>query len=174
MSDNRHYQLLTDIGFSQEEQDADLLWTIDKQDVLTTFLEAMHPSSTTRTKLSVHLQSQVPPLQKIALPSAEAFERMVKDSGLVADSRAWSWREDLDNNGMYPAKEFERHWKNFLGEGEAAQNLIGAISRFVEGDFAEMGRSSTSDVYIGDIRAFKDSLSLSDGSDFCYKLNFEN
>ena len=174
MSDDRHYHLLADVGFPQEEQDSNLLSTIDKQDVLTTFLEAMHPSSTTRTKLSVHLQSQVPPLQKITPTSAEAFEKMVKDSGLVTDSRAWSWREELDNNGTYPAKEFERHWRNFLSEGEAAQNLIGAISHFVEGDFAEMGRSPTSDVFIGDIRAFKNSLPLSDSSDFCYKLDFED
>jgi insulysin len=70
------------------ERDADLE-EITKKDVLL-FMKHIHPSSPSRSKLSVHLVSQKLPSPKIiTIAAAEAFEDVVRNSQLSVDEDGW-------------------------------------------------------------------------------------
>lgn len=62
--------------FLQRDRDIDALASVSKEDVIALFMKHIHPSSPTRSKLSVHLQSQVK--VKPTVFSKEAAEEMKK------------------------------------------------------------------------------------------------
>jgi hypothetical protein len=111
--------------------------------------------------------SQKPPLQKITLTKGEEFEKLVSDSGLVVPG-AWAWRDGVASDGEVLAQEFERHWKDILGEHEGAQELLQAIPRFVEESPTIDTKWKEAATYIEDVKTFKASLQTSERSEFCH------
>ncbi|KAI0784388.1 insulin-degrading enzyme [Abortiporus biennis] len=78
------------LDFMRRSNDADLLPTITKEDVSTMFLTLVHPSSSTRAKLSVHLKSQKPRGKTMSKDAIKAFAEAVAQKGLPVDSQQFT------------------------------------------------------------------------------------
>ncbi|KAF8965197.1 Metalloenzyme, LuxS/M16 peptidase-like protein [Flammula alnicola] len=146
--------------FFRSEKDAALLKAITKSDVLQLFLSRVHPSSRTRSKLSVHMISQKPHPKKVSPAAAEAFEALVHEALPEVHEKAWRTAIDNDKPTLV---EFGQYWmKNLTGE-DAKKLLIqlpGLVDKYpVEGEVEDRKRSDVT--YIEDKKAFKDSLRVS-------------
>ena len=125
------------------------------------FLKYIHPSSATRSKLSVHLVSQKPP-PKISIAAAEAFEEMVRNSQLSVNDDGWRWREKLSNGSPPLLDEFVKHWKSSLGEQSGAEQMLQAVPQLVEANPMQAEVAPKGVVFIKDLKTFKESLKESD------------
>jgi len=155
--------------FLRRQQDAETLKSITKDDIIKLFLSHIHPSSPTRSKLSVHCRSQKPRPKKISAGAVLAFEGLVRNAGVSFDETAW--QEELGSNPAPNVVDFENHWKGILAEPavtpEMAQQLLGEIPSLVEGHPAEVADEDgivrrEGVTYIEDVKAFKASLALSE------------
>ena len=149
--------------------DAETLKSVTKEDVLKLFLTKVHPSSPTRSKLSVHCLSQKPRPKKVSLAAAQAFADLVRTAGFAVDEAAW--QEEMGSDPTFTIIDFEKYWKGILVEpgvkAEEAQQLLGQISSLVEKYPAqeedENGVVRRAGVnYVEDIKAFKAGLPLSE------------
>lgn len=165
------FLLITDFPFTfTGQQDAETLKSVTKDDILKLFLSQIHPSSPTRSKLSVQCRSQKPRPKKISAAAVLAFESLVRNAGVSFDETAWL--EELGSNPTPSVVDFENHWKGILVEPavttEVAQQLLGEIPALVERNPAEVVDEDGVIVkregvtYIEDVNAFKASLALSE------------
>jgi insulysin len=152
--------------FLSGEQDADFLATLTQQDVLDLFMSAVHPASPNRAKLSVHMQSQKPRPKKIGHAAAQAFEAIVKTSGVLAPDSSGGWQDEQDEQDGEPTvDEYVAHWKGLLEQQAKAAELLAAIPALVEKYPAEgeggADRRREGAAYIEDVDAFKKGLQVS-------------
>jgi insulysin len=145
-----------------DENDAKLLKDITKDDVLSLFLFHVHPSSTIRAKLSVHMRSQKPRPKKVSAAAAQAFEVLVRGAALDVDETAW--RDALGSDGNPSVTDFEMYWKGLLIDKEGGVDLLGAISGLVErypveGEGEDGVKAGAQ--YIEDLNIFRDGLAVS-------------
>ena len=134
------------------------LATVTKDEVLALFLSHVHPSSTTRSKLSVHSRSQQPRPKHVSIAAAEAFERLVQEAGIAVDGI--SWREDFAADAEPLASDFTKHW-----EGEAVEKLLVALPELLEMHPARAdseGALRDGVIHIEDPKAFRASLKVSE------------
>jgi insulysin len=136
------------------EQDADLLKNISKQDILTLFLSRIHPSSTTRSKLSVHLRSQKPPPQKLSAAAVEAFE-----ASLGKPELRGSWKEELGDDSTPYLDQFESYWKA-QGVDSVLLASIPDLAKKYPLEDKVLPREGVE--YIDDVKAFKKFLQVSE------------
>jgi len=155
--------LILDILFSNtfvDEKDADLLQTITKGDMLESFLKQVHPSSLTRSKLSVHMVSQKPRPKRVSASAAEAFEILVHRILPEVDEKAW--RSSVDEEGP-SLIEFEKYWVKVLNSEEGKKLLVqlpSLVDKYpVEGEDDDYRAPNAT--YIEDMRAFKVGLTAS-------------
>jgi insulysin len=158
------------LDFFRRQQDAETLKNVTKDDILKLFLSQVHPSSPTRSKLSVHCRSQKPRPKKISAAAVLAFESLVRNAGVSFDETAW--QEELGSNPAPNVVDFENHWKGILVEPavttEVAQQLLGEVPALVERNPAEVVDEDGVIVkregvtYIEDVNAFKAGLALSE------------
>jgi insulysin len=144
-----------------DQNDARLLKDITKDDVLSLFLSRVHPSSTTRAKLSVHMHSQKPP-KRISMDAARAFATLVKEAGYdIADD---DWREIMGDDGAASPEEFIKHWTGLFDGMDKAKSLLAALPGLVqehpvEGEGQDVVQRDAH--YIQDFNNFKSSLPVS-------------
>lgn len=82
---------------------------ITKDEILAHFMKHVHPSSPTRSKLSLHLRSQKPRAGHISRPAADAFEAAARDAGVPVEEIGW--REELYSDGEPTSAEFGKFWQ---------------------------------------------------------------
>jgi len=151
------------LDFLRKENDARLLKTITKDDVLKLFLSHVHPSSATRSKLSVHMISQKPRPKKISAAASQAFGALLREANVDVDENMW--KESLGGDGTPLATDFANYWKQvFASKGGDARKLVDAIPELVEkytvdGEGKDPVRSDVS--YIKDLKEFKAGLARS-------------
>ncbi|KAF8637420.1 hypothetical protein AX17_002915 [Amanita inopinata Kibby_2008] len=149
------------LNLSIDENDAQLLKEITKDDVLSFFLSHIHPSSTTRAKLSVHMHSQKPP-RRIGMAAAQAFASLVQETG--HDIPENIWKETIGNDSSVSVEEFVKNWSGLLQGTEQAKSLLsalpGLIEKYpVEGEGKDCTQADA--CYIQDVKDFKSSLPIS-------------
>ncbi|KAH8826892.1 Metalloenzyme, LuxS/M16 peptidase-like protein [Flagelloscypha sp. PMI_526] len=151
--------------FLRNEEDAALLEEISKQEVLDLFMSHVHPSSTTRSKLSIHMVSQKPTLASISWPAALAFEEKVRSSAL-SDISADAWIEALsldreDQSAKIPVQEFGKYWVEVLKPKTGGIELLQTIPTLMKefpSDDADENRVRAGVTYIKDVKEFKKGL----------------
>lgn len=149
-------------------KDVEILKTITKSDILELFLTRVHPSSSTRSKLSVHCLSQKPRPKQISAAAGQAFASLARAAGVPVDDA--DWQEELGSDPAPSIADFEKYWKDVLVEPtvkpEVAQQLLGGVSSLlekypVEGEIEDSAKRP--DVtYIDDLNAFRAGLTKSD------------
>ena len=102
---------------------------ISKDDVFKLFLSHVHPSSTTRAKLSVHMHSQKPP-KRISTEAAQAFASLTREAGHKVPDE--DWMEIMGADGTAAPEEFSRHWAGLLGGVDKAKSLFASLPALVQ------------------------------------------
>ena len=133
---------------------------VTKEDVLQLFLSTVHPSSQTRSKLSVHMVSQKPRPKRVSSAAAQAFEALVHQAFPDIDEKAW--RSSVD--GETPTVvEFGQFWMKALNS-EEEKKILGKLPGLIHehpvaGEDEDRKRANVT--YIEDINAFKSTLTPS-------------
>ena len=146
-------------------EDAEYLTTVTKQDVLSLFLSRVYPSSKTRSKLSIHAQSQKPPPKHVSRAAADAFAEVMQEHDFEIEGVDWS--TSLYADGEPTEAQFSAFWKEALARApvETSDKLFSALPHLLEHFPAqEDARGSLREdvVHINDIVAFRKSLKVSE------------
>lgn len=80
---------------AQGATDADFLSKVTKQEVIDLFKTAIHPSSATRAKLSIHLKSQVAPATKFSKEAAKRLVDALRQNGIAVEDSVLEGDEHL-------------------------------------------------------------------------------
>ncbi|KAJ7580245.1 Metalloenzyme, LuxS/M16 peptidase-like protein [Mycena floridula] len=146
------------LDFESRKKNVDMLVKVTKDDVLALFMASVHPSSTTRSKLSVHAISQKPPLIRVSSEAAIAFEALVKETNPEIDVDTWK-----ASVGDEPTIELLRQsWSKLLDGKDQKEKLMQAFSDLVEKHPFEVEKPSLKTEFIQDIKAFQENLALSE------------
>lgn len=143
--------------------DADILKNVTKDEVYSLFMTHVHPSSKTRSKLSVQMSSQKIRPKRVSAAAAEAFETLLRGSSVV-DVVAGAWRQNISDET--PAiEEFQKYWAEALVGNEAARGLLDSIPKLVQtypvaGEGPDQKREDAT--YIGDMKEFRAGLEVSE------------
>lgn len=95
------------------------LTNVTKQDVLSLFMSNVHPSSTTRSKLSVHAISQKPRTKHVSPAALQAFVELArqKSSSTSIDIDEIPWKDEFGTAENEPSVlDFAKFWKTALEE----------------------------------------------------------
>ncbi|KAF8163442.1 Metalloenzyme, LuxS/M16 peptidase-like protein [Crassisporium funariophilum] len=146
--------------FFRHQKDAELLRTITKENVMNLFMSKVHPSSQTRSKLSVHMVSQKAQPNKLSASAAQAFEVLVHQTHPTLDEKAWRESVEGDTPNLV---EFAQYWMKVLNTEDGKKvmmQLPGLMEKYpVDGEGEDRKRSDV--VYIEDMKAFKAGLAAS-------------
>ncbi|PWN53939.1 hypothetical protein IE53DRAFT_76240 [Violaceomyces palustris] len=151
--------------FLQRDSDVAQLQGLSKQDVLDFFMEYIHMSSSTRSKLCVHLVSQVKPIL-FSPEAAEALQKAIESKGLPAPREAFEALKAQKPN-VETVKDFARQTLASVeglpsGSEEEVMALIEGLAKqfpLAEEALAGGAREAAASVEIvSDTVAFKASL----------------
>jgi insulysin len=153
------------LDFSRRIEDAEYLTTVTKHDVLSLFLTRVHPSSKTRSKLSIHAQSQKPRPKHVSRAAADAFAEVVQEHGIQIEDVDWS--TSLYADGEPTEIQFSAFWKDELVRApvETSDKLFAALPHLLEHFPAQkdaQGSLPENVIHIKDILAFRKSLKVSE------------
>lgn len=145
--------------------DAELLPTVSKADILDLFATHVHPASSTRAKLSIHMRSQKPAPKHVSEAAAGSFAAMISDAGLPGSDA--QWREEVMEHGAPTAQDFVKYWTNIVGQGdqEKVKGVFEQLPKLLERYPAEgdnEGRLRDEVVKIEDVKEFRKTLRPSD------------
>ncbi len=146
-------------------EDAEYLTGVSKDDVLSLFLTRVHPSSKTRSKLSIHLQSQKPRSKHVSRAAADAFAQAVQEHG--TEIEGINWNASLYADGEPTETQFSAFWKDELVEApaETSDKVFAALPHLLEQFPAQkdaQGSLSEDVIHIKDVVAFRKSLKVSE------------
>ncbi|KAH7923541.1 hypothetical protein BV22DRAFT_1015236 [Leucogyrophana mollusca] len=153
------------LDFLRRHNDSDLLTNVTKEDVLALFLSRVYPSTSTRSKLSIHLQSRKPRPPRISATAARAFENLVRAADSTVDVAGW--KEELGGDSPVVV-DFVKYWQGALTESAAAPDIVQGLMEKLptlmsqhpaEGDKVEDQNNNVT--RITDIQVFKSSLQVS-------------
>jgi len=123
-------------------------------------MSKVHPSSQTRSKLSVQMVSQKPRPKRVSSAAAQAFEVLLRHAFPEVDEKAW---RNVVEDDTPSVTEFGQYWLKVLNTDEGKQ-ILGRLPALlneypVAGEDEDSKRSDIT--YIDDQKAFKRSLALS-------------
>jgi insulysin len=160
-----------------DANDAEFLKTISKPDLISFFMQHVHPSSPTRAKLSVHMQSQKPPVKHVSEAAAGMFATMLQEAGLLLPSSDINWREGVMEHGAPSVPDFLKFWGTSLSAQagpqtqpdpekvakakEIFEKLLELLARYPDEGDSE-GKLREDVVLIEDVKKFKDGLEVTD------------
>jgi len=148
------------LDFLRGEKDAALIGTITKNDVLELFMATVHPSSQTRTKLSVQMISQKPRPKRVSSAAAQAFEVLLRHALPDIDEKAW---RNVVEGETPTLNEFGQYWLKVLDTEEGKkilQQLPALLNEYpVAGEDEDQKRDDVT--YIEDLKTFKGGLTTS-------------
>ncbi|KAF9454625.1 insulin-degrading enzyme [Macrolepiota fuliginosa MF-IS2] len=147
--------------FLRRYDDAELLHSITKDDVLKLFGTHIDPQSPTRAKVSVHMVSKKPRIKRVSEAASQAFEEKLRSSGINASEHNWKQRFQ---DGLPLLTEFTQFWQGALAGREDSERLLGEIPKLVtehsiEGE--DIDPTHLNATYIKDALEFRWSLSAS-------------
>lgn len=97
-----------------------MIKTVTKCDVFDLFMSKVHPSSQTRSKLSVQMLSQKPRPKRVSSAATQAFEVLLRQAFPGMDEKAW--RNSVE--GEIPSLvEFGQYWLKVLNTEEGRKVL---------------------------------------------------
>lgn len=139
-----------------------MLDEITKDEILTHFMKHVHPSSPTRSKLSLHLRSQKPRAGHISRPAADAFEAAAREAGVPVDDIEW---RELYSDGEPTAAEFGKFWQTQPALASVAPAVAGQLLAKMQALVVEFpaekdaeGEMPAGVTRIEDMEAFRKSL----------------
>ena len=129
------------------------------------FLSHVHPSSKSRSKLSIHLQSQKPRPKHVSRVAADAFAQSVQEHGIQIEDI--DWNSSLYADGEPTETQFSAFWKDALVEApaDASDKVFATLPHLFEQFPAQkdmQGSLSEDVIHIEDIMAFRKSLKVSE------------
>ena len=143
--------------------DTETLRDVTKDEIVSLFLSHVHPSSTTRSKLSVHLQSRKPRPKHVSQAAANAFACLLSDAGISIDNIGW--KEEVMTEGEPTIVTFTQYWKTVLASepDEITDKLLAALPELVGDHVATADAHGTlcGAQRIDDVKAFKSTLTIS-------------
>jgi len=142
-------------------EDAELLLSIQKADILRLFQTHIDPQSPTRAKLSVHIIAQKPRIKKVSEAASRAFQQKLRLAGfncIEVDER------ELFSDGPPTLTDFTQFWTTELAGREDAATLLAEINPCmvehpIEGE--DVNPILPKATYIKDVHIFKQNLSPS-------------
>jgi len=148
------------LDFLRREKDASFLKSITKDDALSLFMTHVHPDSTTRSKLSVHMVSQKIRPTKVSIAASQAFETVVHEAFPDVDEKAWKQCVETTEPSL---DDFSQYWLKVLDSDDGLK-LVAQIPDLVDkypvdGEGEDRKRSDV--IYIEDAKAFKSGLAVS-------------
>ena len=149
-----------DIDGFLDENDAKLLDTVSKDEVVSLFNTRVHQSSPTRRKLSVHMISQKTRPKRVSPKAASVFEASVLQKLPALEFK--DWKSELDETPLL--QDFSAFWEGELGDSPESQDLLKTLPSLVEAHPLPGERqhySKPGATYIQDTKEFKTSLSPS-------------
>ena len=146
-------------------EDSEYLRTVTKQDVLSLFLARVHPSSKTRSKLSIHLKSRKPPAKHVSREAADVFAKAVQEHDI--DIKDVDWSTSLYAGGKPTETQLSAFWKEALvgAPVEKSDKLFAALPHLLEQFPAQkdaQGSLPEDVIHIKDIVEFRSSLKVSE------------
>jgi insulysin len=132
---------------------------VTREDVEALFLSAVHPSSKTRSKLSVHMISQKPRTKKVSPEAAQTFAKSI--AARFPNISSEGWKEEL---GTSPTEAgFTQYWLAKLGESEESKALLGSIATLINqypapGEKQLQSKSAAKYYGLQDVASFKAGL----------------
>ena len=150
------------LDFVRRERDAALLPSITKEEVLAMFDEFIHPASTSRSKLSIHMRSRKPPVIKLGETAAQTFYTSLCNAGVTVDKD--------DFNAQCANEPTVASVKTYL-EGILREQAVPSDVLFSELDELVKKHPATGQgeivlskdvIFIKDGAAFREGLELSD------------
>ena len=140
-----------------DENDANVLENVTKDEVLSLFLSKVHQSSSSRGKLSVHMISQKAHSKHVSAKAAEVFISEVATRIPGVDAQAW--RAELDEKPLL--QDFATYWSGKIGDSDAGKTVLERLPEIVKDHPAEgesQHYSKPSAKYIEDLAQFKGTL----------------
>ena len=129
------------------------------------FLARVHPSSKTRSKLSIHAQSQKPPAKHVSRVAADTFAEVVQERDVEIEDV--NWITSLYADGEPTEAQFSTFWKEALvgAPVEKSDKVFAALPHLLEQFPAQkdaQGSLPEDVIHIKDIVAFRKSLEVSE------------
>ncbi|KAJ3837999.1 Metalloenzyme, LuxS/M16 peptidase-like protein [Lentinula raphanica] len=150
------------LDFYRKITDANILKDITKDEIYSLFMSHVHPSSKTRSKLSVQMRAQRVRPKRVSAVAAETFEARVREAGV--EITAGAWKESISDETP-TIEDFQKYWTGVLTSEDRNKELIESIVKLVEdhpvdGEGPDIPRSDAR--YIGDMKEFRASLQPSE------------
>lgn len=148
------FSTLSDVC-NQGEKDANMLKSITKDEVVGLFMTHVHPSSKTRSKLSIHMVSQKATPPRISAGAIQAFEVILCASAPDINAKGW---HSVCGTDAPTLKDFGSYWMKTLSP-ETARKVLIQLPDLLRKYPAEGDEAFPPDVSpIKDIKNFKASL----------------
>lgn len=147
--------------FLRRYEDAELLDSVEKADILQLFRTRIDPLSSVRAKASVHMVAQKPRTRRVSWAASQAFEEKLRSGGFdpdgINDKRLFS-------DGPPLLTDFTEFWATALAGREDTASMLAGIDQCIamhpiEGE--DVNPIVSKATYIKDVQAFKQSLGLS-------------
>ena len=151
---------MTFLTLDSVERDATFLKSVTKDDVYQLFMDNVHPSSATRSKLSIHVVSQKPKPKQVSVAAVAAFEALVKDRLPGEDAEGWKAAVESESPDL---EKFAQYWKGVLVT-DAGKEVLSRLPSLVEEHPLPSELQDEQKVeatYIDDIKAFRSTLQAS-------------
>ncbi|EJD02250.1 uncharacterized protein FOMMEDRAFT_109506 [Fomitiporia mediterranea MF3/22] len=151
------------LDFTRLERDAELITSVTKDEVVSMFKEFVDPTSPNRSKLSIHMRPQRPPVVKLSQQAADDFLATLRRANFFVNPEEYNSVTGHEP----PAEKVRVHWENVLRE----QADVRVEDLLVEFDELVRKHPATGQgpvelspdvVFISDGAAFREKLVLSD------------
>ncbi|KXN92195.1 Insulin-degrading enzyme [Leucoagaricus sp. SymC.cos] len=147
--------------FLRRYEDAELLPSINKDEVLQLFRTHIDPLSPTRAKLSVHMVSKKSRVRRVTEVASQSFERKLRSAGV--ETSGIDWKQQF-SDGLPTLVDFTQFWADALSQREDAVTLLAEIGKSVvehpvEGE--DVNPTLPKATYIRDAQAFRQTLTPS-------------
>jgi insulysin len=110
--------------FLRRENDADLLQNVTKQEILDLFSSHVDPSSTSRSKLSVHMRSTKPKPKYVSHAAADIFRTLLQSQGKIKSQASPS---DIAHQSSVLLTDFLQSWSAILTEGGLSKDSLSVV-----------------------------------------------
>lgn len=150
------------------ERDAVLLQTVTRGELLALYSQYIDPSSSTRSKLSVHVVPQKVS-RKFSQAAAEAFLVLLRTHKIPIDEDRYM---ELSASEP-PISAVVAHWKNVFSQPSIQPSVDASVTQMLLGALEELGRKypvsgeeevklREGTVFVEDVKTFKASLRVTE------------
>ncbi|CAL1705686.1 unnamed protein product [Somion occarium] len=153
------------LDFLRRDENVEILPSVTREEVLSFFNTYVHPASSSRGKLSVHVKSRKPRPAKISLPAIDAISELVASNGVTLDPQ---FKENLTTDGEPSVEQLTAALKDAFVSAqvspEQSQQIASHVSAICEkfpADSADEGQLPENAKVIEDPKVVKAELKRS-------------